>query len=772
MKKIFPITLLVTLLSLSGCVRGGSSTTIISPVPPSPSVNGSTSTLAPSTPVNPTTSVVAPSTSVAISSTKGPDSSTVNPSSSVVPPSTSVVTPSTTVVPPSSSTAASSSVSSTVVPTPEIKGSITVVTYGGDQESAYVEFDKVEGAESYNAYVSVAGQNSYTKLDDMLIREYSDYMRVDAVGLAKGVYDIKLVAVQSEQEVAASETVVSSLSVLAYDREGFGFVNGSSSGAYNLDGTLKANAKVVYVTNTNKNNVQCTIMTGSGKNETLTGFQNILLGLKKGYEPNPISIRLIGKIDDPEFMSDSGGDIVIDGNSKYSAGLTIEGIGNDAVAYGWGIRLKNSINVEIRNLAFMACDSKEGDCVGLQQNNNHIYVHNCDFFYGLAGGDADQAKGDGALDCKKSTFVTFSYNHYYDSGKCNLLGLSEGTTEGLYITYHHNWFDHSDSRHPRVRYYSAHVYNNYYDGNAKYGIGSTLGSSVFLEANYFRNCQYPMLISLQGSDMIGGTGTFSGEAGGIIKSYNNKMITPAAFVPYSDNNVEFDAYVAETRDEVVPATVTSKSGANTYNNFDTSDIMYDYNVETPDDAKNTVTRLAGRVQGGDFRWTFNNSVDDKSYGVNAELKAAVLGYTTKLVKVGTAEQGTTEDPVTPPDDPVVPPVTDGIVHIFAKDGTTSSYFTIVGNTSNSKGSITYNGESLGICLKIEGSTKIEFTIDKAMTLTIVGQAACLGKNIKVDGDKYPFVLKDEQYLCEVPLEAGTHAITKADSINIYVLILA
>ena len=98
-------------------------------------------------------------------------------------------------------------------------------------------------------------------------------------------------------------------------------------------------------------------------------------------------------------------------------------------------------------------------------------------------------KGDGSLDCKKSTYVTFSYNHFWDSGKCNLLGLSEGTTSDLYITYHHNWYDHSDSRHPRCRYYSAHIYNNYYDGNSKYGAGACL-----LEKNIStRNC---MIISI------------------------------------------------------------------------------------------------------------------------------------------------------------------------------------------------------------------------------------------------------------------------------------
>lgn len=50
-----------------------------------------------------------------------------------------------------------------------------------------------------------------------------------------------------------------------------------------------------------------------------------------------------------------------------------------------------------------------------------------------------------------------------------------------YITYHHNWFDHSDSRHARVRTMSVHMYNNYYNGNAKYGVGSTMGSSIYIE---------------------------------------------------------------------------------------------------------------------------------------------------------------------------------------------------------------------------------------------------------------------------------------------------
>ncbi|HQG68191.1 MAG TPA: T9SS type A sorting domain-containing protein, partial [Paludibacteraceae bacterium] len=309
------------------------------------------------------------------------------------------------------------------------------------------------------------------------------------------------------------------------------------------------------------------------------------------------------------------------------------------VADGWGLRIKNASNIEVRNIGFMNCNSDEGDDIGLQQDNDHIWVHNCDLFYGQAGSDADQIKGDGALDCKKSTYVTFSYNHFWDCGKCNLLGLSEGTTSGLFITYHHNWYDHSDSRHPRVRYYSAHVYNNYYDGNAKYGVGVTTAASVFVEGNYFRNCKYPMLISKQGTDIYQSSGTFSGEDGGIIKAFNNYMTGQNRFVAYgssdfANSTVDFDAYVVASRSETVPSTVKTKQGSNTYNNFDTdASVMYQYTADTPEQAKEKVMQYAGRVNGGDLKWTFNNAVDDASYDVNTGLKAALTNYSTSLVAV-------------------------------------------------------------------------------------------------------------------------------------------
>ena len=523
---------------------------------------------------------------------------------------------------------------------------VTLSSAEGWLESAFAEWAS-DGSDSYNVYYSGAGASN-VKVDAPLIRKYGSKYRVDVVGLKAGSYTLKIASVKGGKEIASTNS--KSLTVKAHDRAGFAFSNGRVPGAYKADGTLKDGAVVLYITESTKNSVTMDVTTSAkGAKTTCKSFQGILNCYKKGYETIPLDLRFIGNVTDSDSLVQ--GDMMIDLNGSEKSYVTVEGIGNDATVNGWGIRIKNAQNVEIRNLGVMNVDSKEGDNIGLQQDNQYVWVHNNDFFYGHAGSDKDQVKGDGALDCKLSTYITFSYNHFWDNGKSNLLGLKEGTSEGYYITYHHNWYDHSDSRHPRVRYYSAHVYNNYYDGNAKYGAGSTLGSSVFMEANYFRNCKYPMMTSLQGTDVYAsGTkrdptnnGTFSKEAGGTIKAYNNYMEGSYTFIPYGaskyilkgeetaigdiDSKVDFDAYVVTSRDAKVPATVKSYSGENTYNNFDTDkSIMYSYTVDSPEQAVANVRAYAGRVQGGDFKWNFDNSVDDASADVNQKLKDALMVY--------------------------------------------------------------------------------------------------------------------------------------------------
>jgi len=531
--------------------------------------------------------------------------------------------------------------------------SVTINETGGWLESAFVKWAPVTGADSYNVYYTGGGVTD-KKIDTQLIRSYGTYFRADVLGLAAGSYNFKVAPVTAGVEGTATTTA--SVAVLAQDRTGFAFNGGRVPGGYKADGTPKDGAVILYITQNTKNTISMNI-TGASKNPCV-GLQNILYAIKKGKDTRPFIIRLIGNITDMTVME--GGDITIENANNASSYLTIEGVGSDAVVNGMGIRLKSASNIEVSNLGFMNCNSTAGDNVGMQQDNDHIWVHNCDMFYGDAGSDADQVKGDGALDNKGSTYCTFSYNHFWDNGKCSLLGLSEGTTTGLYVTYHHNWFDHSDSRHPRVRFYSAHVYNNYYDGNAKYGVGSTMGSSVFVEGNYFRDCKHPMMTSMQGTDIWDdatqtiktANGTFSGETGGTIKAFNNTFdasngANSMRFVAYGDVNplynisgvtsstTDFDAYQATTRGEQVPATVKSKLGANTYNNFDTDASLYVKNltIDDPSVAKDKAIQYAGRVSGGDLKITYNNAVDDAAYLVNTVEKTAVTNYATTMVFV-------------------------------------------------------------------------------------------------------------------------------------------
>ncbi len=656
-----------------------------------------------------------------------------------------------------------------VTPNVPVTGSIEVTLTGYSFESIYCEWKPLDGADSYNVYCD--GQ----KVDTELIRNYGSYIRCDVIGLKAGEYTIDIIPVDNGEEVTSAKTSFKR-ETIAHLREGFAFVNGTSSGAYNDDGTLKSNARVLYVTNTNKDTITMNVTISKYGPEPITGIQNILTALKKGYEKDPVCIRFIGNITDPATLDK--GDLLVDcGEGKFTGGITLEGIGNDATFNGFGLRLKGASNIEIRNLAFMNCDSNEGDNVGLQQDNDHIWVHNCDFFYGDAGSDADQAKGDGALDTKKSTYVTHSFNRFWDCGKVNLQGNGGDTSR--FITYHHNYYDHCDSRMPRVREADTlHVYNNFYDGISKYAIGATEGSSIFAENNYFLNTKYAMLISMQGSDIAGDNeGTFSGEDGGIIKAFGNVFAgTGNSVVTYQQNSTQFDCYLASSRDEKVPSSVVATKGGHSYSNFDTdSSIMYSYSVQTAEQAMETVKQFAGRVQGGDFDWEFTDA-DNASYDVNQALKAALKAYKGTLVStnVGNAATGGNGDSDGGDnggdnggtDTPVVTPTPEGaIVHNFTTDGKNSSFFTINGNLSTSKGTVTYNGLTLTQCLKIESSTSITFTLTEAKTLTLVFVESTT--NIKVNGEK----ITSDSNIITVELGVGTHTISKADTKNLFYIVL-
>lgn len=506
---------------------------------------------------------------------------------------------------------------------------VTIQKVQGWFESGCVTWT-VEPGQTYDVFVRPEGGN-YKQIDKELVRNYGSYGRADMVGLAAGKYQFKVVA--SNGDEAESEVFTAA----AHDRSGFAHVGMNDGiGAYKNDGTLKEGAKVIYVYANNAKTVSTPVITSSkGATTDAVGLQDIIYSYQKGYDKTPLAIRIIGTIKaaDMDRFDSSAEGLQVKGRNEYEEmPITIEGIGDDAAIWGFGILCRNCKSTEFRNFAIMLCMD---DCLSLDTGNSHVWVHNMDLFYGNTGGDADQAKGDGTIDIKgKSMNCTVSYNHFYDSGKCSLGGM-KGETTDCWMTYHHNWFDHSDSRHPRIRTAFYHVYNNYFDGNAKYGIGCTSGGSSFAEANYFRNCKYPMLISKQGTDATG-DGTFSGEAGGVIKAYNNIIINPRQVWYYdgSQTNGKWDAVKVEKRDEAV--TAVAFSGGTSYNSEADASAIKAVPESAIDDPAQVPAIVrgelgAGRMNHGDFAWSFNNSVQDANYGVIAELKSALQSYKSTLV---------------------------------------------------------------------------------------------------------------------------------------------
>jgi pectate lyase len=459
------------------------------------------------------------------------------------------------------------------------QGDIAFTATGGWLEYGFAQWTALSGADGYNVYdkLASADDSAYVRADAALVRG----TRVDIPGLqGKQSYDLKVVPVTggSEQTARAS---VARVTTLAHDRSGFAFhsasPNGNASGAYNADGTLKPDALVLYVSEATKDTVTMAVTKGT-KSTTYAGVGAIMAARQSAGTTVPLAIRVLGVVTAP-----AGVDSLSLLNLKTNANITMEGIGTDAQCNGWGLNIRAASNVEIRNLSFAMY---QDDAVSIQVDNKNVWIHNIDFMVGANGG-GDKELGDGSCDIKSnSSYITVAYNHFQGTGKSSLTG--QGDSAEFFVSFHHNFFDGSHSRHPRVRWGTVHVYNNYYKGNTTYGAAAAEHANLFVQNNVFENVVRPMLIASQGHDFkdLVPTGQtpgahesiLSGEPGGALKQQGNVL----------------DAVSASWFDAAVDSGDGS-SGA--YNNFDASfGSAYPIALDSAADGKAKALSLAGRLR--------------------------------------------------------------------------------------------------------------------------------------------------------------------------------
>ena len=200
--------------------------------------------------------------------------------------------------------------------------------------------------------------------------------------------------------------------------------------------------------------------------------------------------------------------------------------------------------------------------------------------------------------------------------------------------------------------------------------------------------------------------------------------------------------------------------------------MYSY---TPDAAADIPAKVvgyygAGRLNHGDFKWTFSDSEDTNSE-VIAALRTAIINYTSTLVGIyGDANQqgtgggeGGNDNPDNPDDPTPGTDISSDVECNFQNSAPSNSAFTVVGTYSNSKGTATVNGTTYTTCLKIESKTSVKFTTTTAMTLTLVFGSQDTSYTIKVDGNEKT----GSNGILTVDIDAGEHTLTKADTGNLF-----
>jgi len=177
------------------------------------------------------------------------------------------------------------------------------------------------------------------------------------------------------------------------------------------------------------------------------------------------------------------GAISCSGMLRVRSNKTILGNAGATIS-GCGFTVSGDRNVIVRNLNFRNWND---DAINVEQSATNIWIDHNSFTNGY----------DGAVDIKRgSDFVTVSWNRVYGHDKSMLLGHSDDNGSQdvghLRVTYHHNWFDGSNQRHPRVRFGNpVHVYNNLYSNVGGYGVASTMNAGVLVEGNYFENTADP-----------------------------------------------------------------------------------------------------------------------------------------------------------------------------------------------------------------------------------------------------------------------------------------
>jgi pectate lyase len=260
------------------------------------------------------------------------------------------------------------------------------------------------------------------------------------------------------------------------------------------------------------------------------------------------TLRSCAEADEPRWIVfDVSGSIVLDEMIDLGSNKTIDARGRHITVTGRGLRIAGRRNVIVHGLRLEDADRDNEDALQIINGSRDVWIDHVSV----------RTFTDGALDITRAaTDVTVSWCHFSDHDKVMLIGASPDHVEDVEIrvTLHHNFFEGTVQRHPRIRYAYVHAFNNYLRHWQSYGMASSQNARLLSERNVFEPLGNELAIQARAGD---------DPDDGAVESRNDRALGGASIDENRTGEVE-DApyrYTADAADDALMRRVRAGAGA-------------------------------------------------------------------------------------------------------------------------------------------------------------------------------------------------------------------
>jgi pectate lyase len=231
---------------------------------------------------------------------------------------------------------------------------------------------------------------------------------------------------------------------------------------------------------------------------------------------------------------------------------TIDGRGASVSIFNYGFVVQGTL--PSRNIIFENLNMKGGTYDGIEvaDGGGDVWIDHCSF-----NGWSDEAIGVTRPVATAYSDVTISWCKFFSQDKAVLIGgiVNDVNGPNMRVTLHHNWFNGTNQRHPRIRRAKVHAFNNYMVNWVTNGMVSSEYAQLATEYNIFQ----------AGSNPTAVVTNFPPEPRGYARNTNNWKLNGATDPQYLPGSVfspaSFYGYTPEAANATLRTKIQTRAGA-------------------------------------------------------------------------------------------------------------------------------------------------------------------------------------------------------------------